>query len=236
MKIEIWSDVACPWCYIGKRRFESAFAQFPHRDEAEVIWRSYQLDPHAPRHSEQSVTDVLARKYGVSRTQAEAMNDRVSGIAAQEGLAYHMDTTRYANTFDAHRLIHLAAAHGMQQEAEERFFKAYFTEGKDLSDAEALVQLMGEIGTDGDETRAVLAGDRYADAVEADVERAAEFGVQGVPFFAIDEKYGISGAQPADLFGEVLERAWSDSHPRLTMVSADQDDAAGRCDDESCAI
>lgn len=235
MKIEIWSDVACPWCYIGKRRFESAFAQFPHRDEAEVIWRSYQLDPHAPRQSGKSVTDVLAAKYGVSETQAAAMNDRVSGLAAQEGLDYHMDTVRYANTFDAHRLIHLAASHGMQQEAEERFFKAYFTEGKDLDDTETLVQLMREIGVDADEARAVLAGDRYADAVEADVQRAAEFGIQGVPFFAIDEKYGISGAQPSDLFGEVLERAWSESHPRSLVMSANQDDA-GQCDDEHCAI
>lgn len=235
MKIEIWSDVACPWCYIGKRRFESAFAQFAHRDEVEVVWRSFQLDPHAPRHAEQSVTDVLAAKYGVGRAQAEAMNERVSGIAAQEGLEYHLDATHYANTFDAHRLIHLAAAHGKQQEAEERFFKAYFTEGKDLGDAETLVQLTHEIGIDVDEARAVLAGDTYADAVEADVERAAEFGIRGVPFFAIDETYGISGAQPADVFGEVFERAWSDSHPRLTMVSADQSDA-GQCDDESCAI
>ncbi|MGZ3663653.1 MAG: DsbA family oxidoreductase [Ktedonobacterales bacterium] len=235
MKIEIWSDVACPWCYIGKRRFEAAFAQFPHRDEVEVVWRSFQLDPHAPRHSEKSVTDILAAKYGVSRAQAAAMNERVSGLAAQEGLEYHMDEMRYANTFDAHRLIHLAAAHGKQQEAEERFFKAYFTEGKDLGDAETLVQLATEIGVDGDEARAVLAGDTYADAVRADVQRAAEFGIQGVPFFAIDETYGISGAQPSDLFGEVLERAWSDAHPRLQMVSASQDDA-GTCDDESCAI
>ena len=235
MKIEIWSDVACPWCYIGKRRFESAFAQFAHRDEAEVIWRSYRLDPHAPRQSEKSVVEVLAAKYGVSRAQAAAMHDRVSGIAAQDGLDYHMDTVRYANTFDAHRLIHLAASHGMQQEAEERFFKAYFTEGKDLGDTETLVQLLAEIGVDAGETRTVLAGDKYADAVEADVQRAAEFGIQGVPFFAIDEKYGISGAQPSDLFSEVLERAWSDAHPRSLVMSVDQDDA-GKCDDGSCAI
>lgn len=235
MKVEIWSDVACPWCYIGKRRFESAFAQFPHRDEVEVVWRSYRLDPDAPKHSEKSVNEVLAGKYGVSRAQAAAMNERVSSIAAQEGLEYHLDSARYANTFDAHRLIHLAAAHGMQQEAEERFFKAYFTEGKDLGDAETLVQLIGEIGVDGDEARAVLAGDTYADAVEADVQRAAEFGIQGVPFFALDEKYGISGAQPSELFGEVLETAWKDAHPRELVMSASQDDA-GQCDDGSCAI
>lgn len=235
MKVEIWSDVACPWCYIGKRRFESAFAQFPHRDEVEVVWRSFRLDPDAPKHSEQTLNEVLAAKYGVSRTQAAAMNDRVSGLAAEEGLDYHLDSATYANTFDAHRLIHLAAAHGKQQEAEERFFKAYFTEGKNLGDTETLVQLAAEIGIEGEEARAVLTGDRYADAVEADVQRAAEFGIQGVPFFAIDEKYGISGAQPADLFGEVLERAWGESHPRGLVMTVGQDDA-GQCDDGSCAI
>src|SRR5947199_8729882 len=138
MNVEIWSDVACPWCYIGKRRFESAMANFAHRDEVEVIWRSYQLDPGAPRDPGKTVNEVLAQKYGMSLSQAAVMNERVSAIAAQEGLEYHLEQARYGNTFDAQRLIHLAATHGLQQEAEERFFHAYFTEGKALGDTETL--------------------------------------------------------------------------------------------------
>src|ERR1700694_4439353 len=130
MNVEIWSDVVCPWCYIGKRRFESALAEFAHRDAVKVTWRSYQLDPEAPRDSGKLVNEVLAQKYGVSLSQATAMNERVSGIAVQEGLEYHLEWAGYSNTFDAHRLIHLAATHGLQQEAEERFFHAYFTEGR----------------------------------------------------------------------------------------------------------
>ena len=159
MNVEIWSDVACPWCYIGKRRFESALAHFAHREQVEVTWRSYQLDPRAPHNPQKTVNEVLAQKYGVSLSQAAAMNERVSAIAAQEGLEYHLEQARYGNTFDAHRLIHLAATHGLQQEAEERLFKAYFTEGRALGDAGTLVQLVSELGIDGDEVHAVLSSD-----------------------------------------------------------------------------
>ena len=234
MKVEIWSDVACPWCYIGKRRFESALAHFEHRDQVEVTWRSYQLDPAAPRDPGQTVSEILAQKYGVGLSQAAAMNERVSAIAAQEGLEYHLERAKYGNTFDAHRLIHLAATHGLQQEAEERLFKAYFSEGRALGDAETLVQLISDIGIDADETRAVLGSDAYADEVRADEQRARAFGVSGVPFFAVDERYGVSGAQPAEVFGEVLERAWSESHPLIQVKSAPQDET-GSCDGESCA-
>ena len=129
MNVEIWSDVACPWCYIGKRRFESALAEFAHRDEVKVTWRSYQLDPGAPRDSGKMVNEILSQKYGVSLSQAAAMNERVSGIAVQEGLEYHLEQAQYTNTFDAHRLIHLAATHGLQQEAEESFFHAAWGDG-----------------------------------------------------------------------------------------------------------
>ncbi len=235
MKVEIWSDVACPWCYIGKRRFESALAHFAHREQVEVTWRSYQLDPGAPRDPGKTVNEILAQKYGASLSQAAAMNERVSAIAAQEGLEYHLEHAKYGNTFDAHRLIHLAATHGLQHEAEERLFKAYFTEGRALGDAETLVQLASDIGIDADEARAVLRSDAYADEVQADKQRARAFGVSGVPFFAVDEKYGVSGAQSAELFGEVLERAWAESHPLIQVGSASQDDA-GPCDGENCAI
>jgi predicted DsbA family dithiol-disulfide isomerase len=237
MKVEIWSDVVCPWCYIGKRRFESALEQFEHKGQVEVIWRSYQLDPNAPQHGEQKTIDMLAQKYGVSVAQAAKMQERVSTIAAQEGLEYHLDQTRHENTFDAHRLLHLAAERGLQAEGEERFFRAHFTEGKPLGDNETLVQLATEIGLAEDEARAVLEGDAYADAVRADIRRARMFGIQGVPFFAVDEQYGVSGAQPSELLKDVLEQAWADSHPLIKVSnSAASDDEANACEGDSCAI
>lgn len=181
------------------------------------------------------VNEVLAQKYGVSLSQAAAMNARVSIIAAQEGLEYHLEHARYSNTFDAHRLIHLAATHGLQQEAEERFFHAYFTEGKALNDAEALVQLATEIGLDAEEARAVLISNAYADEVRADEQRARAYGIRGVPFFAIDEKYGVSGAQPSEVLKEALERSWAESHPLIQIGGATQVEA-GSCDGESCDI
>ncbi|HLW02257.1 MAG TPA: DsbA family oxidoreductase [Ktedonobacterales bacterium] len=235
MKVEIWSDVVCPWCYIGKRRFESALAQFEHRDQVEVVWRSFQLDPQAPQHGEQKTVDMLAEKYGVSAAQAMKMQERVSTLAAEEGLEYHLDQTRHENTFDAHRLIHLAATHGLQAEAEERFFHAHFTEGKALGNNEALTQLAAEIGVPEDEARATLDSDAYADAVRADIRRARAFGVQGVPFFAIDEKYGVSGAQPAELLKDVLEQAWTDAHPLIKVGGTSEDDA-NACEGDNCAI
>lgn len=236
MKVEIWSDVVCPWCYIGKRRFESALTEFEHGDQVEVIWRSYQLDPHAPRASEEKTLEMLAQKYGVSVEQAAKMQARVSAIAAQEGLEYHLDQTRHENTFDAHRLLHLAAERGFQSEAEERFFRAHFTEGKALGDAETLVQLTSEVGIAEDEARAVLDGDAYADAVRADIRRARMFGIQGVPFFAVDEQYGVSGAQPSEVLKEVLEQAWTESHSLIKVAGSASEDDANACEGDSCAI
>jgi predicted DsbA family dithiol-disulfide isomerase len=235
MQVEIWSDVACPWCYIGKRRFEGALAQFKHRDQVEVIWRSYQLDPSTPRASGQPVYEVLEKKMHLSREKAIAMNDHVSALAAQEGLDYHMDKAQYDNSFDAHRMVHLAAAHGKQDAMEERLFKAYFTDGIAIGEHEALLQLASEIGLDAAEARATLDSDAYADEVRADLERADAFGIQGVPFFAIDETYGISGAQPAELFKSTMEQIWTESHPLIQLESAASQDA-GQCTDESCSI
>ncbi|HZR41399.1 MAG TPA: DsbA family oxidoreductase [Ktedonobacteraceae bacterium] len=233
MKVEIWSDVACPWCYIGKRRFEAALAQFEHRDQIEVIWHSYQLDPDAPRTSKQTVNEMLSQKYGVSINKAAAMNDQVTALAAQEGLEYHLDKARYGNTFDAHRLSHLATTHHLQDEMEERLFRAYFTEGLALGDTETLVQIASQAGITADEARTVLASDAYADEVRADEQMARDLGIRGVPFFAFDEKYGVSGAQSSQVFQKVLEQAWSESHP-LINVSTTED--AGLCDDDTCTI
>jgi predicted DsbA family dithiol-disulfide isomerase len=234
MMIEIWSDVVCPWCYIGKRRFESALARFAHRDQVVVVWRSFELDPHAPRRTLGSLNDLLAQKIGVSPAQAAAMNRQVADLAATEGLDYQLDRAKPGNTFDAHRLIHLAAAHNLQAQAKERLLRAYFTEGLPISDPDTLATIGAELGIAGDEVRAMLAGDAYADDVRADERRAAAFGIRGVPFFVIDEQYGVSGAQTPTVFLDALEQAWATAHP-LTLVSApSQED--GNCDDGSCAV
>ncbi len=157
MKVEIWSDVACPWCYIGRRRFEKALAQFEHRDQVEVVWRSYQLDPHAPREYNGTLNDMLAEKKGISRQQADALHEHVTALAAQEGLEYHFERARVGNSFDAHRLLHFAAHHHLQSEMKERLQKAYFTDGLSFSDPHTLVQLAVEVGLDADET----AGNQY---------------------------------------------------------------------------
>ena len=213
MKVEIWSDVVCPWCYIGKRRFERALEGFEHRDQVEVEWRSFELDPEAPRRSAVNTIDRLATKYGVSREQAEAMTVRVSRLAAEEGLAYRLDVAQQGNTLDAHRLLHLAAERGRQQALEERLFRAYFTEAEPIGQPEALVRLAAEAGLDASEAEAVLEGDTYSDRVREDQREAAALGIQGVPFFVIDRRFGVSGAQPSEVLTQALQRAWAESDP-----------------------
>jgi predicted DsbA family dithiol-disulfide isomerase len=223
VKVEIWSDVVCPWCYIGKRRFEAALAGFAHRDAVEVEWRSFELDP-----STESVTalgdgpghaELIAAKYGMSLAQAEAAVTSVTQAAAGEGLDFHLDRSLRSNTFDAHRLVHLAATAGLQDAAKERFMRAYFSEGEPVGDRDALVRLAVGAGLDRDEVVRVLDGDDYADAVRADEAEARALGITGVPFFVVDRKYGVSGAQPADQLLAVLERAWSERSP-LTLVGS----------------
>ncbi len=213
MQVEIWSDVVCPWCYIGKRRFESALASFKHRDQVEVIWKSFELDPSAPRTSEETLDAMLSRKYGMSLQRAAEANARVTALAAREGLDYHLEKARPGNTFDAHRLIHLAAKHGLQGEMKERLMRAYFSEGRPVGDVETLVELAADVGLDAEEVRGALSGQTCADEVVADEQEARELGINGVPFFVVDEKYGISGAQPVELFQKALEQAWAEAHP-----------------------
>ena len=233
MKVEIWSDVVCPWCYIGKRRFESALARFKHRDQVEVIWRSFELDPTSPRQVEGTLDNMLAKKLGVSAAQAAAMNAQVTDLAAQEGLEYRLDQAKPGNTFDAHRLIHLAAAHNLQGAAKEHLLHAYFSGGLAIGDPETLVKLGTEIGLDAEAVRAMLVSDAYAEEVRADIERARSFGIRGVPFVAIDETYGVSGAQPADTFLAALEQAWAASHPLVTLGQAE---GVGVCEGDNCEI
>ncbi|HAO98499.1 MAG TPA: disulfide bond formation protein DsbA, partial [Fibrobacteres bacterium] len=201
----------CPWCYIGKRRLESALKRFPHRDEVEILWRSFELDADAPRNFDGTADERIAKKYGMSLAQAATSHERVTTLAAKEGLEYHFEYSQYGNTFDAHRLIHFAKTKGLQGEMKERLMKAYFTEGEAISDIDTLVKLAVELGMNSDEVRAVLEGDSYASEVRADEELAIKFGIQGVPFFVINRKYGISGAQPVEAFLETLERAREES-------------------------
>jgi predicted DsbA family dithiol-disulfide isomerase len=206
MQIEIWSDVVCPWCYIGKRRFERALAQFDQRDQVRVIWRSFELDPSAPKEQPGSLVAMLAEKYGGGIANAEAMIAQVTELAAAEGLTYHMDLARRGNSFDAHRLIHFAAQHDLQDAAKERLLQAYFTEGKSISDHATLTALGAELDLPPDQVSDMLASDAFVAQVRADQQRAMEFGVRGVPFFVINEKYGISGAQSSAFFLQALEQ------------------------------
>jgi len=232
VKVEIWSDVVCPWCYIGKRHFEEALASFAHADEVEIEWKSYELDPGAPREREGAYVDRLASKYGVGKGEAQAMISRVVNAGAEAGIEFRFDISRPGNTFDAHRLLHLAKKRGVQNELEDRLFASTFTEGRAIGDVDTLVELAGEAGLDVDEAREVLVSDAFADDVRADEQEAAEIGVRGVPFFVFDRKYGVSGAQPAKAFAEVLQRVWREANP-IEVLGVE---GAGICDDDSCAI
>jgi len=205
MKVEIWSDIACPFCYIGKRKFEKALAGFG-RENIEVIWRSFQLDPHTRYEPGKSIHDYLAEKKGMSTTQAREMNDYVSNMAVAEGLDYHLDKTIPANTLNAHRLIHLAARKGLQDKAEERLFSAYFTEGENIEDHQTLIKLGKEVGLDETEIKHMLDGNEMMEEVEQDISEARRFGIRSVPFFLFNGEYAVSGAQPSEVFLQVLEK------------------------------
>ncbi len=227
MKVEIWSDVVCPWCAIGRRRFERALGRFPHRDEVRVRWRSFQLDSDAPPERPGEPAEHLAKKYGITRERAEEMNRQLTETAAAEGLEFHLERTRGGNSFDAHRLLHLAADRGVQDAVKDRLFRAHFTEGERIGDPETLVRLGAEAGLDADEARAVLASHRYTDAVDADEVQAQRYGITGVPFFVIDGKYGVSGAQEADALLQVLDQAWAETHPLEVLTPAGETCADG---------
>ncbi|WP_432478888.1 DsbA family oxidoreductase [Nocardioides sp. GXQ0305] len=230
MQIEIWSDVVCPWCYIGKRRLESALAGFEHADEVEIVWRSFQLDPDAPREATETIATHLGRKYGGGPEAGRQMIDRVTGIAAGEGLAFDYHDAQRASTVDAHRLLHLALAEGgpaLQGELKERLLDAYFVDARNPADRAVLSEAAVAVGLREERVAAVLDSDEYADEVAADAAQAAAYGATGVPFFVVDRRYGVSGAQPSELFGELLERAWADSHPLVQVVGGDDAEACG---------
>jgi predicted DsbA family dithiol-disulfide isomerase len=208
MELEIWSDIACPWCYIGKRRLETALGHFEHADAVTIRWRSFQLDPDAPAERHGELAAHLARKYGIEVEQALDAQRGLTATAAAEGLAFRFDLARSGNTFDGHRLVQLAATHGVQSAMKERLLQAYFTEGRLISDPETLLATGIEVGLPEAEIRELLVDDRFADEVRSDEDAAAALGIRGVPTFIVDRRVGVTGAQPPELMLELLRQGW----------------------------
>jgi predicted DsbA family dithiol-disulfide isomerase len=230
MQVEVWSDVVCPWCYIGKRRLESALEKFPHRDQVEVVWRSFQLDPSIAEGETHPTLPALAAKYGSSVEAMRANMSRVEEVAAAEGLHYNLSDGISGNTLHAHELLHLAAERGVGPQLKERLLHAHFEEGRSVFDVDSLVPFAVELGLDETEVREALADRRYLPAVHSDAATAQALGATGVPFFVVDRKYGAAGAQPAELLLDILQRAWADANPLVTVPPADG------CTDDSCAV
>jgi len=219
MDVHIWSDVVCPWCYLGKRRFEHALALFDHRDEIRVMHRSFQLDPSRPRHQTMSRREMLKSKYQLSEQQVRDMDTRMEHLADIEGLDYRLtDAGLTGNTLDAHQLLQLGKARGIQDAVIERLYRAYFTEQRSVFDRDSLVTLAGDAGLDESEARDVLERDAYVDAVNADVLEARALGVSGVPFFVLGGRYGVSGAQATEVFTEALTKAWEEDRATRSSV------------------
>ncbi|AHV96230.1 DsbA family oxidoreductase [Paenibacillus sabinae] len=238
MKIEVWSDYVCPFCYIGKRRLEHALSQFPEQDKVEVEFRSFQLDPDAGPTSK-SIHELLAAKYGMTVEQAKTMNAQVADQAMGVGLDFRFDTMIHANTYDSHRLAHFAKTKGLEAGLTERLMKGYFTDGLNLGDRETLAALAAEAGLDKEEATNVLNSDAYAEEVKADIEAAQRLGVTGVPFFVFNNKYAISGAQPGPVFSEVLDQVWSEEkeEPKLRVIGGSAEASGGDgCADGSCSV
>jgi predicted DsbA family dithiol-disulfide isomerase len=210
MQVQIWSDVVCPYCYIGKREFEKALAQFPHRDQVSVEWKSFELDRQAAVDCPDDMYDHLAKKYGRTREQAREMVAGVVERARSVGLNYDMDHAVITNSFDAHRLIQFAKTKGRGDAAEERLFKAFFVLGEHIGDKAVLQRIAGEIGLNGEEVREMLTGDHFTEAVEADEYEAQQIGVRGVPFFVLDNRYAVTGAQSSEHFLGALMQAWKE--------------------------
>lgn len=229
MKVEIWSDIVCPWCYIGKVRFERALASFPHRGDVDVVYRAFELDPTIPRGETRDVVAELAARKGLSEEQVRRMMAGAEQVAAGDGLEYHLAEAPAGNTVDAHRLVHLAGETGRAAAMIERLYRAHFTELRSIFDAASLVELAADAGVDADEAKRVLDGDAYLDRVRGDEAIARSLGITGVPFFVIDGTFGISGAQPVEAYAQALEQAWSASHPLQTVT---RDGAV--CEDGVC--
>lgn len=233
LRVDIWSDIACPWCYVGKRRLEAALARFPQRDDVEIVWRAFELDPSAPRGRDPGVSyaERIAKKYGGGVAQAQGMIQRMVDVAAADGLTFDFERIRPGNTFDAHRLIHLARERGLQDAVKERLLRAYLTEGEAIGDPAVLSRLAREAGLDAEEVSAVLATDDQAREVREDEEEARALGITGVPFFVLGGRYAVSGAQPVEVFLGALQQAWTAVAEADTVAPAE----GAACGPDGCA-
>lgn len=235
MKIEIWSDIMCPFCYIGKRNFEAALEQFADKDKIEVEWKSFQLDPTIPEVAEESQEDYLVKRKGMSKEQVQGMLANVTQMAKQVGLEYHLDKSVMVNSQKAHQLIQFAKTKSLGDQIEERLFKAFFTEGKNIADIETLTQLGVDVGLEKDELQAAFTDDQYRYQMSQDIQEGQQLGVRGVPFFVFDRKYGISGAQPSEAFLDTLSKSfteWKAANPevKLQMSQGQSCDTQGNCE------
>ncbi|THV41771.1 DsbA family oxidoreductase [Glycomyces buryatensis] len=235
MRVDIWSDIACPWCYVGKARFDKAVSQFANGDQVEVRHRSFELDPGRAPNDIAPVVPMIAEKYGISVAQAQANEYKLGDLASAEGLEYQTEGRDHGSTFDLHRILHFAAEKGLEAEVWEAFYRANFAEEASLYDCGRIVEVAVAAGLDKDEVTAVLEDPAaYREAVKADEAEAAALGANGVPFFVIDGKYGVSGAQPTEVFGEILDKAWGERKPAIITVAGTDD--AEACGPDGCAI
>lgn len=238
MKVEIWSDVMCPFCYIGKRHFEQAIDKLPFKNEIEIDWKSYQLNPEYHNTNNETIYDYLSRSKGMPIEQAKQMTKQVVDMAANAGLTIDFDNNIPANTFNAHRLIHLAAKHNLQDLAEEKLFEAHFVNSKNICKTDVLVDLAVEMGLDRADAEEVLQGDQFAEAVRYDVYESQNLGIRGVPYFVMDRKYGVSGAQPVQAFTDALTQSfteWKEAQPKTALTTLNKNDGAV-CDENGCEI
>jgi predicted DsbA family dithiol-disulfide isomerase len=230
LRVSVWSDIACPWCFVGKRRLESALAAFPERGKVRVVWRAFELDPAAPRirEGEGSYAERLARKYGISVERARDAIARMLDVGAQDGIAFDFENIRPGNTFDAHRVLYFARQSGQEEELKERYLRAYLCEGAAIGDPAVLASLAAQVGMDVDRVSAVLASNDFSEAVRAEEEQARRLGIHGVPFFVFDDRYGVSGAQPVETLLGVLEHTWRE------VDSAEEFAAGATCGPDGC--
>jgi predicted DsbA family dithiol-disulfide isomerase len=236
VRIEIWSDVVCPWCYIGKRHLEEALAGFDHADDVELVYRSYELDPSAPQVAVETTEEALARKFGTDLAGVRELMKRTDAPAEAAGLHFVHGTAPAARTVDAHRLLHLALEEGRQLELKEALLAAYFLQGRSMGDHDVLREVALSVGLPAERVDAVLSSDEYADAVAADIAQARAYGANGVPFFVVDAKYGVSGAQPTEVFTQLLDTAWAEAHPQVQLATVPGADDASACGPDGCAI
>lgn len=235
MQVDVWSDIVCPWCAIGKARLDRALADFPDADRVDVRWRSFELDPAAPATADGDYLERLAGKYGVSIAEARGMTDRMTAQAAMDDVHFRFDIARSGNTFDAHRVLHLAADRGRQHQVKDRLLRAALGEGEAIADHAVLRRLAGEAGLEEVEVTSVLASDRYADDVRADEQLAGRLGVRGVPFFVFDGRFGVSGAQPAEVLLDALGQAWASGDAADAADASDAHNAADASDAHKAA-